>query len=449
MKLNQKQIQHFFLRAGFGEPLEKVAESLGKTPQSLFEEQVALSKKTVPVKVESDFASPGELKQMSAKSRQEMAKAGREEVKELNIKWLKEMASSDAQLREKMAFFWHDHFACRSQNPNFLQGYLDAIRENALGNFGELLRAVSKSPAMLQYLNNQQNKKSSPNENFAREVMELFTLGRDQGYTENDISEAARAFTGWSFDKKGTFIIREKQHDQGVKTVLGKSGNLDGDDVIDLLLKNKQTASYISQKWVSYFMNYEGDKKLEKQIADELYRTDYNILAGLEVLFTSREFYHDSNIGRRIKSPIELIASMQRQLHVTITHDQSLLFLQRTLGQVLFNPPNVAGWCDGQDWVDSATLMFRMNLPQLVFKAALIQQQDDSFDDNDKFKLKGPLRKLETIWDKASMQKSFSRLKPVELADYLLQTEVKGITSTGDFIDQVIDFTSKPEFQLC
>ena len=140
-----------------------------------------------------------------------------------------------------------------------MQGYLDVIRKHALGNFGDLLREVSKTPAMLQYLNNQQNRKSSPNENFAREVMELFTLGRDQGYSESDISEAARAFTGWGFNKDGKFVSRQRQHDQGVKNVLGKSGDFDGDDIIDLLLEQKQTANYISQKWVRFFVNYEGE----------------------------------------------------------------------------------------------------------------------------------------------------------------------------------------------
>ena len=131
----------------------------------------------------------------------------------------------------------------------FQQQLLNIIRENALGNFGELLREVSKSPAMLSFLNNQQNKKQHPNENFAREVMELFTMGRGN-YTENDVKEGARAFTGWGFNLQGEFVNRPFQHDNGKKTFLGKTGNFDGDDIIDILLEQKQTAKFITQKTI-------------------------------------------------------------------------------------------------------------------------------------------------------------------------------------------------------
>ena len=449
MKLNQQQVQHFFLRAGFGQPIKTIQQWQGKDSQKLFEEQLKLSAKSAPVKVATEYASPAEMRNMPPEKKKKMQKEGRSEVKALNTLWLKEMATSNAQLREKMSFFWHDHFACRSKNPLYIQAYLDVIRTNALGNFGDLLRSVSKTPAMLQYLNNQQNKKRSPNENFAREVMELFTLGRDKGYTEKDISEAARAFTGWSINGEGQFIFRKNTHDQGTKTILGQSGNMAGDDVIDLLLAKKETARYISQKWVRFFMNYDGDQQLEKQIADELFRTKYDIKSGLEVLFTAKEFYQKQHIGSRIKSPIELITIMQRQLHVTITHDQSLLYLQRTLDQILFDPPNVAGWNDGKDWVDSASLLFRMKLPQLVFKSALIQNQVESYDDNDSFKINGQLKKLKTDLDTRAMNNSFNKIGFSDMATYLLQSNSKGDSPKGNFIDQIIYITSKPEYQLC
>src|SRR4030095_7613275 len=142
------------------------------------------------------------------------------------------MVNSRAQLREKMAFFWHGHFACRNLNVFYQQALLDVIRRNALGSFRDMLHEVSKSAAMLNFLNNQQNRKDHPNENFAREVMELFTLGRGN-YTEHDIKEAARAFTGWSATLKGEFVFRKFNHDFGTKTVLGKSGDLTGEDVLD------------------------------------------------------------------------------------------------------------------------------------------------------------------------------------------------------------------------
>ncbi|MEM9895106.1 MAG: DUF1800 domain-containing protein [Bacteroidota bacterium] len=447
--MRQKQTQHFFLRAGFGQPLKTIENTTLKSAGELWDFHLKQSKTYNAIKLTSRFARPSEIRQMGMAERKELQKAGREEVKKLNVAWITEMTSSQAQLREKMAFFWHDHFACSSMNPVFMQDYLHVIRKHALGNFGELLRAVSKSPAMLQYLDNQQNKRTSPNENFAREVMELFTLGRDQGYVEKDISEASRAFTGWAFDGEGSFFVRPFQHDNGNKTFLGKQGNLDGDDIIDILLKQKQTAYCISEKWVRFFVNEEGDHELTERIANELYRTDYSIKDGLKVLFTSDSFYEKRNIGTRIKSPVELIISLQRQLHVRITHPQTLLFLQQNLGQMLFNPPNVSGWPSGKDWVDSSTLMFRMNLPKLIFKAALIKHYPDSFDDNDPFKLRGQLKKLETTFDYEAMKDSFSQLSANQLQDYLLQTETIFKNSTKDYLDHIVMVTSKPDFQLC
>jgi uncharacterized protein (DUF1800 family) len=449
MKLSQVQVQHFFLRSGFGQPFDLIEGYIGQNPNKLFQDQVVLSQDCATVEIEivpQMTMVPG---QMSADMRKEMAQQRKQEIQDLNVQWIRQMVSSDAQLREKMAFFWHDDFACRARRSDIAQGYLNVIREHALENFGDLLRAVSKTPAMLNFLNNQQNRKESPNENFAREVMELFTLGRDQGYTEKDVVEAARAFTGWAFNKEGKFVFRKKFHDNGIKTIFGKSGNFDGDDVINMLLEKKQTADYISQKWVRFFMNYGGHEKLEKRMADVLYSTNYDIKSGLEVLFTSSEFYSEENIATRIKSPIELIVGMQRQLYVTITHDQSLLYLQRTLGQVLFNPPNVSGWSDGYDWVDSATLMFRMNLPQLIFKSALIQNYPESFDDNDTFKLRGPLKTLKANIDLEAMNNKLSQLSNEQVRTFILQTSTKEHYDTTNLIDQIIYLMSKPEYQLC
>lgn len=449
MKLTQKQVQHFFLRAGFGAPLPLVEESTGLSPHEIFSSEWKKNGKVSRVSADLPSIDLSKIKDMSARQKKELQMQAKDSLIDLNTQWIKEMVSTDAQLREKMAFFWHDHFACTSNNPIFLQSYIDVIRENALENFGDLLRAISKTPAMLQYLNNQQNRKSSPNENFAREVMELFTLGRDQGYTEKDISEAARAFTGWGFNRDGVFTFRRFFHDYGEKTVLGMRGNFDGDNIIDILLKEKQTALYISQKWVRFFLDYGGNEQLEHRIADELYRSDYDIKSGLEVLFTSDEFYADEYIGRRIKSPIELMVGMQRQLHLEITNNESLIYLQRTLGQMLFKPPNVAGWNDGKDWVDSATLLFRVNLPQLVFKSGLIESELISFDDNDAFAIRGKLKQLGTELDTKTMQNNFSNLAYNELLNFILQPPFKTTQPSGDYLDQIIFLTSKPEYQLC
>ncbi|MGC4038006.1 MAG: DUF1800 domain-containing protein [Chitinophagaceae bacterium] len=302
---------------------------------------------------------------MSKDDKKMIQKKNRESIKNLNLYWMNEMVNSNAQLREKMAFFWHGHFACRNLNVFFQQDLLDVIRRNALGSFRDLLREVSMSAAMLNFLNNNQNKKDHPNENFAREVMELFTMGRGN-YTEEDIKEAARAFTGWGANVGGEFVFRRMQHDYGIKSVLGKRGNFEGEEVLNILLEQRQTAWFITKKIYRFFVNDQPDTERVQWLSDQFYKSDYKIGSLLEDIFTSDWFYDEKNIGNRIKSPIELIAGIERMLPMKLQNEQALLLLQRVLGQVLFYPPNVAGWPGGRTWIDSSTLMMRMRFPQLI-----------------------------------------------------------------------------------
>ena len=269
---NQMKNQHLMWRAGFGPAVEQLADLNQYSPKQFYKALVKASeKKPEYINVADDYlqglymgveeAGRQQKKDLDKEEKKLIQQKSREDIRNLNLYWLHEMVNSAAQLREKMAFFWHGHFACRNLNIFFQQGLLDVIRRNALGNFRTLLKEVSKTAAMLNFLNNQQNKKDHPNENFAREVMELFTLGRGN-YTEHDIKEAARAFTGWGATIKGEFIFRRFQHDSGSKTVLGKTGNFDGDEVLDILLEEKQTAKFISQKIYKFFVNEEtGSRK--------------------------------------------------------------------------------------------------------------------------------------------------------------------------------------------
>lgn len=257
-----QKINHLWWRAAFGPtPQLWPGSNPGFAPAKLTDTLLKASKGLpTPLQVIqnaiNDLSELGRMQpqntQSEAERRKQQQQKNRQEIRSLNLKWLKEMINSPAQLREKMAFFWHGHFACRNINSFYQQQLLNAIRENALADFGTLLRAVSKTPAMLQFLNNQQNRKNSPNENFAREVMELFTLGRGH-YTEQDVKEAARAFTGWGFNLKGEFVWRPILHDAGTKTILGKSGNFTGDEVLSLLLEQKQTARFITGKIYRFF----------------------------------------------------------------------------------------------------------------------------------------------------------------------------------------------------
>ena len=374
---NQIKNQHLLWRAGFGPAVEQIGDLSKVSTKQLFKAMLKGSEKNPEPIHEADgtmqglmmgISDLGRIKrnELNAEEKKMLQQKLREGVRNLNLAWMNEMINSRAQLREKMSFFWHGHFACRNLNVYFQQGLLDVIRRNALGSFRDLLHEVSKTPAMLNFLNNQQNKKDHPNENFAREVMELFTLGRGN-YTEQDVKEAARAFTGWSATLQGDFIFRRFQHDYGDKTFLGKTGNFDGDDVLDILLEQKQTAKFITQKIYKFFVSESNvDNEKTQWLADRFYNCNYDITKLMEDIFTSEWFYNEKNIGVKIKSPVELLVGIQRILPMKLENEEALIVLQRVLGQMLFYPPNVAGWPGGKAWIDSSSLMMRMRIPQLI-----------------------------------------------------------------------------------
>jgi uncharacterized protein (DUF1800 family) len=245
----------------------------------------------------------------------------------------------------------------------------NTIRRLALGNFSDLLLAVSQEAAMLQFLNNQQNRKQHPNENFARELLELFTLGRGN-YSEQDVKEAARAFTGWSADAQNRFVFRPRLHDDGPKTFLGHTGNFGGEDILNIILQQPQTAEFITTKLYRFFVNDTPDPANIKPLAQEFYKSQYDISSLLERMFTADWFYAAPNVGTRIKSPVELLAGLKRTFGVQLSDDRPLIVFQKALGQTLFQPPNVAGWPGGRNWIDSSSLLYRLQLPSVLFRNA-------------------------------------------------------------------------------
>lgn len=381
---NQLKNQHLMWRAGFGPAADQLEQLQKISPAQLYKAlQKASAKKPEYLDATDDYLKGlvqgiqdegMRKKQLDPQEKRNIQQQTRQAIKSLNLLWLENLIDCDQQLREKMAFFWHGHFASRNLNVFFQQQMLDVIRRNALGSFRDLLHEVSKSAAMLNFLNANQNKKDHPNENFAREVMELFTMGRGN-YTETDVKEGARAFTGWGANIKGEFVFRKFTHDDGNKSFLGRTGNFDGDDVLDILLDHRQTANFIAQKIYRFFVNENVDKEKVEWLADRFYTSDYDIAKLMEDIFTSDWFYDEKNIGVRIKSPIELMAGIRRMLPMKLENEESQLLVQRVLGQVLFYPPNVAGWPGGKNWIDSSTLMMRMRLPQM-------------FNDTDEFNVK-------------------------------------------------------------
>lgn len=473
---NQLKNQHLLWRAAFGPMTENVKELDQVTQKQLF---LLLQKKSARKPDALNVATSsfdgllkgvqdlGKMQQLTQDQKKQMRRQSVEDIKNLNLTWLSEMINSEAQLREKMSLFWHGHFACRVINIYFQQQLLNVIRENALGNFGDLLREVSKSPSMLSFLNNQQNRKQHPNENFAREVMELFTMGRGN-YTENDVKEGARAFTGWGFNLKGEFVNRPFQHDNGSKTFLGKTGNFDGDDIIDIILEQKATAQFITRKIYKFFVNDEIDKDKAEWLAARFHQSNYNLGQLMNDIFLSDWFYEEKNIGTRIKSPVELMVGVRRLLPMELEKPEMQLLFQRVLGQVLFYPPNVAGWPGGKNWIDSSALMFRMRLPQILTNADefLIKPKndDDVMMGNEGVDKRPRINKLNVTVDWNSVVKVFNKTDKDNLMQkvngIVLQTKssinpgvvkryVDNTSREGFIKSSIIELMSTPEYQLC
>jgi uncharacterized protein (DUF1800 family) len=489
---DQLKNQHLLWRAGFG-PASTDLDGLNAIPQkSLAHTLWSNSSRPVkPIEVADeslkalfmggDQAMGTRRRDLSADEKKQIRKQSQQDLKSLNLAWLNEMIVSDAQLREKMSLFWHGHFASRTINVFHQQTLLDTIRRNALGNFADLLREVSKSAAMINFLNNNQNRKDHPNENFAREVMELFTMGRGN-YTEQDVKEAARAFTGWGANPQGDFQFRIRQHDEGEKAVLGKSGRFDGDEVLNILLEQRSTARFITRKLYRYLVNEQVDDAHTEWLASRFFQSNYDIKGLLQDIFGSDWFYDAHNIGSRIKSPIDLLVGIRRLLPMKIENGDSQLLLQRLLGQVLFYPPNVAGWPGGPSWIDSSTLMFRLRIPQLLYGSGEFQQRPKDDDDQTmgmqdnpgaglvRFRKEraggedrpGQMIRAEIDW--TTWINTMGRLPDDQLfagiSGIVLQTKggisedlLKKYTATGNREDRIktmtIQLMSTPEYQLC
>ena len=285
--------------------------------------------------------------------------------------WGDRMLRTRRPLEEKMTLFWHGHFTSSQRDVrNGFRMYLQnqTLRQNATGNFRDLLHAISKDPAMLEYLDNNRNRRGHPNENFAREVMELFTLGIGN-YTEKDIKEAARAFTGWNFDRStSAFVFQTRQHDYGVKTFLGRRGNFDGDDILEILLEQKACAPYIAKKIFSFFAYEDPDPALVENLGEFLRACNYEIKPLLRRIFLSRAFYSKKAMGTQVKSPVLFVVSTIKMLGMNPPPGGLVAAMANQLGQRLMDPPNVKGWERGLSWITTANLLARNNVVGQLLK---------------------------------------------------------------------------------
>ena len=303
------------------------------------------------------------------------------ETRRLAHWWADRMVATRRPLEEKMALFWHGHFATgeeKIRDYRKMEQQLALFHRHATGNFRDLLIDVARDPAMLTYLDAAQNVKGAPNENFAREVMELFTMGVAH-YSEPDIREAARAFTGW-IDDDLAFKVDPRKHDEGAKTFLGRSGNFDGIDILRIILDQKVTAEFIAGKLYRYFVREDLSPALQERLGSILRDNDYEIAPLLRTLFLSKDFYSAPSFATRIKGPIELVVSTYRKLGVrSLPGIPDLHTVSRELGQILLNPPTVAGWAQGRAWITPGLLLARGNFARDVLFPDIINFVDPNF----------------------------------------------------------------------
>lgn len=385
MELSQKQIQHLYLRAGFGALPSEIEQWCGKEKDQIVETFFKSSKEFKSINyLPYPLSEKEEQKGVSGFQILKMILRSQKDMEELNLQWIFKMTWTKAQLREKMVFFWHNHFATSAPFAYLMQEQNNLLRAHALGSFRKMLLAVSQDPAMLIYLNNQQNKKEHPNENFARELLELFTLGEGQ-YTEKDIKEVARAFTGWATNNKGEFVFNVNDHDNGEKSVMGHTGNFKGEDILNIILDNRCCAKFIVGKIYREFVNPVPHAEIIDALADEFFVSDYDIEKLMRSIFLSNWFYSEVNMGVKIASPVELMVRLKKLIALEFNEDRTAIELQKVLGQVLFFPPNVAGWKGGENWIDSASLLIRLNIPQYIInETAIMLQGKPSFEEDDK-----------------------------------------------------------------
>ncbi len=462
MLSTQDKIKHLSWRGGFGLSPKEWKEIKNWSFESYV--QHLFTKANRAKHLSNDYAERNReaLKKMSPEERKRAIKEDRALVRTLNAEWVTRMASAEeSALLEKMCLFWHGHFACVSKSAKLASKQLITIRTHALGNFRAFVQAMAKDVSMIRFLNNQQNKKSQPNENFARELMELFTIGRGH-YTERDIKEAARAFTGWSSDLKGDFKFRRRQHDFENKSFMGKEGAFNGDDIINIILDRKETAVFISRKIYRFFVNETLDEKRVSAMADRFYQSDYDIADLIRYIFLSDWFYERKNVGTQIKSPVVLLAGLMRSLEVQFEDTFPVLFVEKALGQTLFIPPNVAGWPGGKNWIDNSTLMLRLNLVAYLFNAA-----DLNFKVKEAFEAQKRNKAIRKIKAKINLNPLLNlpsglqrQLFFEELSAFLLASKPElSLKEIAPYLDQssekkfraslVMRLMSLPEYQVC
>lgn len=468
-----REARHLLLRAGFGgSPAlvrQLVSWGLEQSVQRLLDMDASHGTRAPgPDDFASDIMLPldeaGQMQLRNARRnqneeaiaqfrlrRQQMQRIDRQQLKSMQQWWLTRMIETTRPLEEKMTLFWHGHFATSYRTTEnsyhmFLQNQL--FRAHAIGRFSDLLAGIVHDPAMLRYLNNHQNRKQNPNENLARELMELFSLGTGR-YTERDIKEGARALTGYSFDGNA-FTFNAQAHDSGHKQILGRSGPFDGDGFVRVILEQPACAAFISAKLYRFFVadlpddpraaQQSGAAAVIAQLARTMRANQYALAPVLRELFLSEHFYSPGVVAQRIKSPAELIVGAVRSMEMPAREVSVLTDAMDLMGQDLFFPPNVAGWPGERAWVNTSTLYTRQNV--LAYLIAGI----------------GPFAKPRDARLQFEADDFAERLQAADtdaaLFDHLLVStpsaaQRDAVRSAPTLNDKLLLIAAMPEYQLC
>ena len=385
--LTTTDIRHLLTRVGFTPSEAEVSLYAGYSREAAIDKLLQAAKRNQTKESIPAFVSaPPPIPQRDLKTQEERQEQRRAQIREgMDLKrwWLWEMLTTPNPLAERMTLFWHNHFATSQQKvvrslAMWQQHQL--LRGQALGSFAKLLHGIVRDPAMLIYLDNGNNRKDAPNENLGRELLELFSLGEAStggGYTERDIKEAARALTGYSIEPEtGAFVLRPRIQDTGSKTILGKSGNFDGDGLVDVLLAQPQTARHIVRKLWLEFVSPAPKETVVNRIAIDFARNGYDIATALRGLLIGDDFWASYNRGALIKSPLDLLVGAARQFQFAVSEPVQLLARAAQLGQNLLMPPNVKGWPGGVQWINATTLLERKRTTEQIFTQGIGMKWD-------------------------------------------------------------------------
>ena len=386
--LTAGEARHLLIRTGFAPTQAEVEQIVGRDAAQVVDALLAQARAAQPVNPPPAFVTaPAPPSLASLKTREEQQAARQQQFREgfaLKSWWLREMIETPSPLAERMVLFWHNHFATSQLKVVRAQAMWQqqrVLRENALGSFRTLLKTVARDPAMLVYLDGANSRRQAPNENFAREVMELFVLGEASrageglgGYTEQDVREAARAFTGWSIDRDDFgFRFRPQFHDGGSKTVFGQTANFNGDQMLDLMLDQPASARFVVGKlwreWVSPQARSASEQS-DMDLAVARFRdSGFDIAVALRELLLSDSFWAEGNRASLVKSPVDLVVGTVRQFGFSHADLAPLVTRSAQLGQNLLVPPNVKGWPGYTDWINATSLLERKRFTEQLFRA--------------------------------------------------------------------------------